>query len=208
LRDLGCRLAIETHGDATTWELVRLAEATGGLTGILLDTANVLVRVEAPLAAARRAAPHVIATHAKDAILFFDESDENQGIVRQNRPCGQGVVPWREVLAELGRFQPDLRLTIEDHRGLYPMPIHDASFMAAHPDLTATELGAYVGLAWRCQRLIQRGEIAAPAEAEAIPWAEEQDARIQASAVHLRHAAAEAAAGTHGTTGGMAGGGA
>jgi sugar phosphate isomerase/epimerase len=196
LRDLGCRLAIETHGDATTWELVRLAEATDGLTGILLDTANVLVRVEEPLAAARRAAPHVIATHAKDGILYFDDGEENQGIMRQNRPCGQGVVPWREVLAALGTYQPQLRLSIEDHRGLYPMPIHDAAFMAAHPDLTAAELGAFVGLAWRCQRRILRGEITAPAEAEAIPWADEQDARIRASAAHLRRAAAEAAAGS------------
>jgi sugar phosphate isomerase/epimerase len=193
LRDLGCRLAIETHGDATTWELVRLAEATDGATAVLLDTANVLVRVEEPLAAARRAAPHVIATHAKDGILFLDETDQDRGIIRQNRPCGQGVVPWPEVLAVLGEYQPDLRLSIEDHRGLYPMPIHDPAFIAAHPDLTAAELGAYVGLAWRCTRRIRAGEIVAPEVAEAIPWEQEQDERIAASAAHLRRAAAQAA---------------
>jgi sugar phosphate isomerase/epimerase len=193
LRDLGCRLAIETHGDATTWDLVRLAEATEGATAVLLDTANVLVRVEEPLAAARRAAPHVVATHAKDGILYFDESDERRGIIRQNRPCGQGVVPWAQVLAVLAEHQPDLRLSIEDHRGLYPMPVHDAAFMAAHPDLSAAELGAYVGLAWDCTRRIRRGEIMDPDQAEAIPWEQEQDARIAASAAHLRQAAAQAA---------------
>ena len=192
LRDLGCRLAIETHGDATTWELVRLAEATDGATAILLDTANVLVRVEEPLAAARRAAPHVVATHAKDGILYFDPSEEGQGIIRQCRPCGQGVVPWKEVLEVLGEYQPDLRLSIEDHRGLYASPIHRADFMAAHPDVSAAELGAYVGLAWDCTRRIQRGEITAPDVAEAIPWEQEQSERITASAAHLRAAAAAA----------------
>ena len=29
LRGHGCRIDLETHGDATTWELVRLAEAVG-----------------------------------------------------------------------------------------------------------------------------------------------------------------------------------
>jgi sugar phosphate isomerase/epimerase len=202
LRALGCRLAIETHGDATTWELVRLAEATDGLTAILLDTANVLVRVEDPLAAARRAAPHVVATHAKDGILYFDSSDQDQGIIRQCRPCGQGVVPWKEVLAILGEYQPDLRLSIEDHRGLYASPIHRADFIAAHPDLTAAELGAYVGLAWECTKRIQRGEIMAPDVAEAIPWEQEQSERVQASAAHLR--AAAAAAGFAGQTVGVA----
>lgn len=193
LRDLGCRIALETHGDATTWELVRLAEATNGASGILLDTANVLVRVEEPLAAAQRAAPHVLATHAKDGILYFDDSDQNQGIIRQCRPCGQGVVPWPQVVATLARYNPDLTLSIEDHRGLYPMPIHDADFMAAHPDVTAAELGAYVGLAWQCQRRILRGEITPPDVAEAIPWEDEQNQRVAASAAHLRAAVAQAA---------------
>jgi sugar phosphate isomerase/epimerase len=192
LRDLGCRLAIETHGDATTWDLIRLSDATGGASAILLDTANVLVRVEEPVAAATRAAPYAIATHSKDGILYFDDSDKNQGIIRQCRPCGQGVIPWVEVLAALGKHQPDLRLSIEDHRGLYPMPIHDREFMAAHPDLTAAELGAYVGLAWQGTRRIMRGETTRPDVAEAIPWEEEQDARITASVAHLRWAISQA----------------
>jgi len=191
LRDLGCRICLETHGDATSWELVRLAEAKDGASGILLDTANVLVRVEEPLAAAKRAAPHVNATHAKDGILFFDDSPQNKGIVRQCRPCGQGVVPWTQVLAELAKYQPDLTLSIEDHRGLYAMPIHDPEFIGAHPDLTASELGAFVGLAWQCQQRILKGEITPPHVAEAIPWEAEQDQRVQASAAHLRAAIAQ-----------------
>jgi hypothetical protein len=66
--------------------------------------------------------------------------------------------------------------------------------MAAHPDLTAAELGLYVGRAWECTRRIARGEIKRPDEAEAIPWEQEQDARVAASAAHLRWAAAQALA--------------
>ena len=73
LRDLGCRLNIETHEEITSFEVVRLVEGAGAdVAGITFDTGNVLARGEDPVAAARRVAPYVHSTHIKDAILFFD----------------------------------------------------------------------------------------------------------------------------------------
>jgi sugar phosphate isomerase/epimerase len=43
LRQQGCRIDLETHGDCTTFELVRLIEEVGpDCVGICLDTANVM----------------------------------------------------------------------------------------------------------------------------------------------------------------------
>lgn len=183
LRDLGCRLNLETHGDTTTFELVRLAEAIGpDVVGICLDTANVLCRAEDPLSAARRAAPYVHQTHTKDAIVYFVDD----GLMRQTRPCGEGAIDWDLLLPTLAQYAPDLNLSIEDHKGLFGMRIYDPAWLALHPDLTASELAALVRLARRCEAKIGRGELARPAEYEVVPWEQQAMARLQATVQHLR----------------------
>ena len=103
LRDLGVRLNLETHVDATTHELAGLIEEVGpDVLGVTLDTANLLTRAEHPTAGVERIAPYVHQMHAKDAILFFDE----RGLVRQPRPCGQGVVDFPAILAMVFRHDP------------------------------------------------------------------------------------------------------
>ncbi len=69
LRELGCPLAIENHGDYYASDLVELCHAVPGL-GILLDTGNCFLIGERPLEAARAAAPHVLGTHLKDHVVF------------------------------------------------------------------------------------------------------------------------------------------
>ncbi len=183
LRDLGCRLNLETHGDTTTFELVRLAEAVGpDVVGICLDTANVLCRGEEPVAAARRAAPYVHQTHTKDAIVYFVDD----GLLRQTRPCGEGVIPWDVLLPILGQHAPDLHLSIEDHKGLFGMRIYDPAWLALHPDLTASDLAAVVRLARVCEARVGRGELVGPTEYEAIPWEQQATARLRATVQHLR----------------------
>src|SRR5690606_13543911 len=145
------------------------------IVSICLDTANVLVNLEDPLAAARRAAPYVRLTHAKDAILYFGPT----GLERQVRPAGMGSVPWEEVLAVLGEHYPDLTLSIEDHKEMpytpelisYTLPIYDPDWLSHYPDLTPAELARLVQSAYETQKRIDRGEIPPP-EAFGVPWEE------------------------------------
>ena len=182
LRDLGCRINLETHADATTFELVRIVEELGDdVQGITLDIANTMNQLEHPVAAASRAAPYVHNTHTKDGLLFFDE----QGLAWQPRACGDGVVPFDEILPILGQHQPDLMLAIEDHKWIYFLPIDDQTFLSCHPDLTAAELAALVRLARRGQERIDRGETPEPRRYELVPWLEHQVARIGAARDYL-----------------------
>lgn len=183
LRDLGCRLNLETHADVTTYELVPLIEAIGpDIVGICLDTGNLLCRAEEPVTAIQRIAPYVHQTHIKDCILYAAE----QGLVRQMRPCGEGLFDWDVVLPILGQHAPDLNLSIEDHKGLFPLEIFDPDWHALHPDLTARELAELVRIARQCEARIARGELAPAAAYEAIPWEEHNIARLHTSLRHLR----------------------
>ena len=92
--------------------------------------------------------------HIKDAILFFDQF----GLVRQPRPCGEGILDWKAILSILGQYSPDLNLTLEDHKGLMPIEIYSSEWMAAHPDLTVEELASLVRLARLSEEKIQKGE--------------------------------------------------
>jgi sugar phosphate isomerase/epimerase len=183
LRDLGVRLNLETHVDATTFELVRLIEEVGpDVLGVTLDTANLLTRCEHPTAGAERVAPYVHPVHAKDAIVFFDD----RGLVRQPRPCGQGVVDWTAILPLLFRHDPNLRLTLEDHQGRSAIPIFEPDWLRLQPELGPLELAAIVELARGCERRIASGEIAGPDAYDAVPYAEQRAGRRGGSAAHLR----------------------
>ena len=183
LREHGSRLNIENHGDATTHDLVRIIEAVGAeTTGICLDTGNLLVLGEDPVAAVQRAAPYVHLTHAKDAILFFGEN----GIRRQGKPPGGGVVDWPVVLKILAEHNPDLPLAIEDHKWFFDIPVFDETWHAEQPDLTAAELGRFMGHAASCQQKIQTGTLPDPETYEAIPYLEQLEERLSAGRDYLQ----------------------
>jgi len=187
LRGHGCRIDLETHGDATTWELVRLAEAVGpDVLGICLDTANVLL-YEDPDAAARRAAPYTHLTHAKDGLLFFND----RGLMRQGRPPGEGVVDWRRILPLLAAHEPDLPLSIEDHKRLFDAAFYEASYRATLPDLDAAELAALFRLAWDCEKRLGSGGLPAPSVYEAIPFTEQLEGRLASGRDYLKGLVAE-----------------
>lgn len=146
LRANGCHLNLETHEEITSFELVRLVEQAGpDAFGITFDTANVLIRAEDPVASARRVAPYTRQTHVRDAALFFTPD----GIVRMLQPCGNGVIRWRPLLAELLSAAPRLCLSIEgimDTRFQLPLSIYDPLWQAGHPDLTIGEFAEIVRL--------------------------------------------------------------
>ena len=69
-RDHGAVLAIETHFEFTSFELLRLFDMCeaepGGWLGICLDTMNLMTMIEHPVMATRRLLPWVVSTHMKD----------------------------------------------------------------------------------------------------------------------------------------------
>lgn len=191
-RDLGIHLNLETHEEITTVECVRLVEAVGpDVMGITFDTANVLQRGEDPVAAARRVAPYVRQTHVKDLALSFGA----EGVYRQARPCGQGVVDFRTILPILAASRPDLNLSIENPTGrspIAPIQIFDPVWLAAHPDLTVAEFASYVQLVRRYEERIARGEVPDLETEQARPFGyAEAVAYIQESAAYLRTFLAE-----------------
>ncbi|MDX6740804.1 sugar phosphate isomerase/epimerase family protein [Actinocorallia sp. A-T 12471] len=137
LRANGVRLALETHEEITSWEVVRLVESVGpDVLGVTFDSANVYVHGEDPLAAARRVAPYTRATHLRDVALFHCPD----GLSRYLVPCGVGVIDWAALLGVLDGVE---RLTIEPAgSGQRDMTVHSAlpAWREGHPDLVAAEL--------------------------------------------------------------------
>lgn len=146
LRDTGAHLNLETHEEITSFEVVRLVEEAGpDAFGVTFDTANVLVRAEDPVAAARRVAPYVRMSHVRDVALLFSPD----GITRYLAPVGEGVIDWRSVLSELIAHSPGTTLSIEGIvRGYAGMPlfIDDPVWQAGHPDLTVAEFAEVIRL--------------------------------------------------------------
>jgi sugar phosphate isomerase/epimerase len=183
LRDLGSRLCLETHEEITSYEVVRLVESVGpDVIGVTFDPGNVVLRGEDPLAAARRVAPYTRLTHLKDPLLTMSP----RGLLRRINPCGQGCIDWQAMVAILGQHQPDLRLTLEDHKGRVEIPLYEPAWQAAHPDLTVAEVAELFRLAHQCEARIRDGAIPDPDRDDAIPFAEQWRERILQSAAHLR----------------------
>jgi sugar phosphate isomerase/epimerase len=156
-RDLGIHMNLETHEEITTFEVVRLVEAVGpDVMGVVFDVANVVQRGESPVMAARRVAPYVRQTHMKDVVLTFAPN----GIRRQIRPCGQGLIDFETIIALLATYRPDLNLSIENptERGLPVMSFFDPVWHASHTDLSNAELADLVRLTNACERRISSGE--------------------------------------------------
>ena len=188
LRNVGSRLCVETHEEITSYEVVRLVEAVGpDVVDILFDSGNVVNRGEDPLAVARRVAPYTHMTHLKDPLLTFHP----QGLVRHTYPCGLGSIDWRAVLSALGEHQPHLHLTLEDHKGVLPIPVYDPVWQSHHPDLNTVELAELFRLAYRNEERIRRGETPDPAVYEPIPSAQQWRERLDQSQSHLRQIIAE-----------------
>jgi sugar phosphate isomerase/epimerase len=149
LRDHGVVLAIETHFEFTSHELVRLLEMCeadpGDWLGICLDTMNLLTMAEEPVRATRRLLPWVVSTHIKDGGIRVD----GDGLTTFTAPVGKGVVDLRAILAMLTSLPRPVHLSVEDHGGDFLLPIYDPLFLSRFPDLEAGELAALVQLGCR-----------------------------------------------------------
>lgn len=185
-RDLGIHMNLETHEEITTFEIVRLIEEVGpDVLGVVFDVPNVTHRGEDPVAAARRVAPYVRQTQLRDIVHEFVPD----GVSREIRPCGQGLVNWDTILPLLYQHSPDLTLTIENpevHRRAL-VQIYDPVWHGGHPDLTAAELAEYVRLSLLCERQMATGTWPTFDQFDAIPFDYDRTVWfIQESAAYLR----------------------
>ena len=160
LRDFGVVLAIETHFEFTSFELLRLFDMCGAspgeYLGICLDTMNLLTMLEDPVAAARRLGPWVVTTHVKDGGLALTRD----GFVSFTAEAGKGVVDLAAVVEPLAAAHPALTLTVEDHGGDFLIPVHDPEFLARFPDLAVPELVRLLALSVRTRELMDAGKLA------------------------------------------------
>jgi len=157
--DRGVILAVETHFEFTTHELLRLFDMAGAepgeWLGICLDTMNLLTMLEDPLAATRRVLPWVVTTHVKDGgIVLADE-----GFRTFTAEAGTGIVDLAGIFEALAAVPGEVNLSVEDHGGDFTIPIFDSRFLAEFPDLTARELAALLRLSRRTSALMTEGRL-------------------------------------------------
>ena len=147
LRDHGVVLAVETHFEFTSFELLRLFDMCGaepgGWLGICLDTMNLMTMIEHPVLASQRLLPWVVSTHVKDGGVLGSAA----GLVTFPAPIGEGVIDLASIIGMLGTLQRPVHLSVEDHGGSFLLPIHDEDFLSRFPDLAGAELGALLELA-------------------------------------------------------------
>ncbi len=147
LRDHGVVLAIETHFEFTSFELLRLFDMCeaepGGWLGICLDTMNLMTLLEHPVMAAERLLPWVVSTHVKDGGVLRAPG----GLVSFPSPIGDGVIDLGAIVRRLDTLPCPVNLSVEDHGGSFLLPISDESFLSRFPDAIDTELSAMLELA-------------------------------------------------------------
>jgi 3-oxoisoapionate decarboxylase len=166
-RDAGITLAIETHFEFTSYELVRLFDMCeappGGWLGICLDTMNLLTMMEDPVAATRRLLPWVVSTHMKDGGVGLDAD----GLLTFPTAIGDGVVDLRAIVDLVAATGREVHLSVEDHAGSFRLPVFDPVFLGKFPDLTVEEFSRLVALA-----------LQSSARASAIPLPREEWPRV------------------------------
>ncbi len=159
LRDFGVVLAIETHFEFTSFELLRLFDMCGATPGeylgICLDTMNLLTMLEDPVPAARRLLPWIVTTHVKDGGLMLT----GDGFVSFTAEAAKGVVDLAAIFESLAAVHPKITLTVEDHGGDFLIPVNDPEFLARFPDLSVPELVRLLGLSVRTRALMDAGKL-------------------------------------------------
>lgn len=160
LRDNNVILAIETHFEFTTHELLRVFERCGvepgDCLGICLDTMNLLTMLEDPVRATCRILPWVVSTHIKDGGVLLQE----EGLVTFPAEIGKGVIALEEICRLLSLLPDDIRLTIEDHGGAFELPVFDPMFLSKFPDLSASEFAGIIRLAVKTGEAVRAGSLA------------------------------------------------
>lgn len=176
-------LAIETHFEFTTFELLRVFEACGAKPGewlgICLDTMNLLTMLEDPVLATERVLPWVVSTHIKDGGILVTDT----GFKSFPAPFGEGIVDFERIFGLIGTLPWDVNLNVEDHGGDFDIPIFNPEFRKEFPDLTDDEMEKLVGLALETLKKMEAGSLAV---LDRKDWAGECEARIAKDLMDLK----------------------
>jgi sugar phosphate isomerase/epimerase len=147
LKDHNVVLAIETHFEFTTFELLRLFDwcdaEPGDYLGICLDTMNLLTMLEDPVSATERILPWVVSTHIKDGGMILESDD----LISFPAEIGKGVIDLKQILVLLNSLPHRVNLSIEDHGGCFMLPVSNPQFRAEFPDLSRNEFDKLLSLA-------------------------------------------------------------
>jgi sugar phosphate isomerase/epimerase len=139
-------LAIETHFEFTTHELLRLFDTCdaepGDYLGICLDTMNLLTMLEDPVMATKRILPWVVSTHIKDGAILLT----SEGFVTFPAEISKGIIDFQKIIGGLASLPHEVNLSIEDHGGRFHLPIFDPDFLSKFPDLTVPEFSSLIQL--------------------------------------------------------------
>ncbi len=152
-------LAIETHFEFTTHELLRLFDACdaepGDYLGICLDTMNLLTMLEDPVSATERILPWVVSTHIKDGAILLT----SEGFVTFPAEIGKGIIDFQKIIGSLASLPHGVHLSIEDHGGRFHLPIFDPDFLSKFPDLTVPEFSILVQLSQQTEELFRTDQL-------------------------------------------------
>lgn len=153
-------LAIETHFEFTTFELLRVFEACGARPGewlgICLDTMNLLTMLEDPVMATERVLPWVVSTHIKDGGIVETET----GFKTFTAPFGDGIIDFFSIRSLLTSLDRPVNLNIEDHGGDFDIPVFDPEFRKEFPDLTDAEMEKLIILSEKTRQKMAAGTLA------------------------------------------------
>ena len=160
LRDSNVILAIETHFEFTTFELLQVFDMCevepGDCLGICLDTMNLLTMLEDPVVATERVSTWVVSTHVKDGGI----RQTPDGFETFPTGIGQGVINLTQIIRRLANPGFPLNLSIEDHGGSFSLPIFNQDFYSEFPDLTGEELAGLIQLSQKVGSHAETGHCA------------------------------------------------
>ncbi|NOZ60324.1 MAG: sugar phosphate isomerase/epimerase [Calditrichaeota bacterium] len=183
LMDHNVILAIETHFEFTTHEILRIFEycdtEPGEYLGICLDTMNLLTMLENPVWATERVLPWIVSTHIKDGGLL----PTKEGLRSFVAEVGRGAIYFSKILKRLSQLSWDVNLNIEDHGGDFALPIFDPFFLSKFPDLTTAELASLLEIAEISRQKIESGECAVLDRAD---WPAVCEERVKRDIIQLK----------------------
>lgn len=183
LKDFNVILAIETHFEFTTSELLKLFELCdaepGDYLGLCFDTMNVLTMLEDPLEALERILPWVVSTHMKDGAIFFSP----EGLITFPTKIGNGVIDFPKICECLQSKTDEVFLSVEDHGGSFSVPVFDPEFLGKFPDLTLQEFAKLIHLTEKSQAAAAKGELSIT---ERKAWPAVCEARMRQNVRNLR----------------------
>jgi sugar phosphate isomerase/epimerase len=145
--DLGISIAMENHQDATTEDMLRMAEMVGSPAyGVTLDTGNPLSVGQEPVDAARRLAPIIRHVHLKDYTVHL--APEGYRLVRC--AAGEGCIDFSAILGIVDANPHDVLPGVEiAAQATRTIPILESYWWEHYPSREASDLATALGVVWK-----------------------------------------------------------